>query len=553
MSGKYALIIANTEYTDSGLAQLTAPGKDAKDFAHVLQEKDLCGFDNVSVLLNQPSTTVNEAIDDFFFQKKPDDLLLLYFSGHGVRDELGTLYLAVKNTNRYRLRVTAIKSDFIKESMDQSRSRRQVLILDCCNSGAFAQGAKAAIGTSIGTAAAFEGGYGRIVLTASDATQIAWEGDKIIGETQNSLFTHYLVKGLLGEADRDGNGQITVDELYDYAYEQVLLATPKQTPSKFSRKQQGDIILRKNMRVEDINPLPLPDQLLETLENPFSDVRLGAVRQLSKLADGKNLGMARSAMETLERVAKGDDSRTVSQAAYEALELRRKKLEIKINKPIAIKTPKISKPPIKIIEYLAKYKVIAGISIILMLFGAVYFILDRNLPPTGVSTPEVSSIENFTIPENIGDWKGEYLPIGINSNGAGYLKQSFYPISDKISGIQICLAPLNNERKTYETSLSLTIENVNREVLAGPYATSVNINTDGWVYFDFSDKGILADAQKIHYIRVAEGTGKFFGWKFAYNFYAFGSAYSYENNMPERDFIFRVNPNQEQISTLPCP
>lgn len=324
MSGKYALIIANTEYTDSGLAQLTAPGKDAKDFARVLQEKDLCGFDHVSVLLNQTSATVNEAIDDFFYQKKPDDLLLLYFSGHGVRDELGKLYLAVKNTNRHRLRVTAIKSDFIKESMDQSRSRRQVLILDCCNSGAFAQGAKSAIGTSIGTATAFEGGYGRIVLTASDATQIAWEGDKIIGETQNSLFTHYLVKGLLGEADRDGNGQITVDELYDYAYEQVKLATPNQTPSKFSSKQQGEIILRKNMRIEDISPLPLPDQLLQTLENPFSDVRLGAVRQLSKLADGKNLGMARSAMDALERVAKEDDSRTVSRAAFEAVEVLRR-------------------------------------------------------------------------------------------------------------------------------------------------------------------------------------------------------------------------------------
>jgi len=324
MSGKYALIIANTEYTDSGLAQLTAPGKDAKDLARVLQERDLCGFDNVSVLLNQTSTTVNEAIDDFFFQKKPDDLLLLYFSGHGVRDELGKLYLAVKNTNRHRLRVTAIKSDFIKESMDQSRSRRQVLILDCCNSGAFAQGAKSAIGTSIGTATAFEGGYGRIVLTASDATQIAWEGDKIIGETQNSLFTHFLVKGLLGEADRDGNGQITVDELYDYAYEQVKLATPQQTPSKFSSKQQGEIILRKNIRIEDIKPLPLPAQLLETLENPFSDVRLGAVRQLSKLADGKNLGMARSAMEVLERVAKEDDSRTVSKAAFEAAEALRR-------------------------------------------------------------------------------------------------------------------------------------------------------------------------------------------------------------------------------------
>src|ERR1044071_3623589 len=121
-----ALIIANTEYIDPGLAQLTAPGKDAEDFARVLKDQNLCGFDQVKVLLNQLSSSVIEAIDEFFDQKKPDDMLVLYFSGHGVRDELGSLYLAFRNTIRTRLRSTAIKADYIKEAMDQSRSKRPV-------------------------------------------------------------------------------------------------------------------------------------------------------------------------------------------------------------------------------------------------------------------------------------------------------------------------------------------------------------------------------------------------------------------------------------------
>src|SRR6266511_6027273 len=180
-----ALIIANTEYIDPGLAQLTAPGKDAEDFARVLQAKEICAFDEVNILLNQPEYIVRGTIDEFFDQKKPDDLLLLYFSGHGVRDELGALYLGVKNTIRTRLRSTAVKSDYIRDAMNQSRSKRQVVILDCCNSGAFSQGMKAEVGGTMGMVSAFQG-YGRYVLTASDEIQFAWEGDKIIGETDNS-------------------------------------------------------------------------------------------------------------------------------------------------------------------------------------------------------------------------------------------------------------------------------------------------------------------------------------------------------------------------------
>ncbi len=321
MSGKYALVIGNTEYSDPGLSQLTAPGKDAENFAHVLKDPEIGGFNKVEILLNQPSYSVNEAIDEFFDQKNTDDLLVLYFSGHGIRDELGALYLAVKNTFRTRLRSTAVKSDYIRDVMDQSRSKRQVLILDCCMSGAFAQGTKAATGVSIGTSSAFEGGYGRIILTASDSTQFAWEGDKVIGGTDNSLFTHYLVEGLEGEADQDGDGRITVDELYDYAYEKVRFATPKQTPSKFSSKQQGEIILRQSIRTENIKPLPLSAELIDEIDDTRPYVREAAVQKLEKILSGKNIGLARSAKEALEKIAEDENTtRRVSQAATKVLE-----------------------------------------------------------------------------------------------------------------------------------------------------------------------------------------------------------------------------------------
>jgi formylglycine-generating enzyme required for sulfatase activity len=143
--------------------------------------------------------------------------------------------------------------------MNKSRSQRQLLILDCCNSGAFAYASKSAsaVGKSMGIATAFEGsGFGRVVLTATDATQYAWEGDKIIGDTQKSVFTHFLIEGLKGEADRDGDGRINVDELYDYTYEQVVTRTPKQTPGKWSYRQQGDLVLRENLQPREAKPVP---------------------------------------------------------------------------------------------------------------------------------------------------------------------------------------------------------------------------------------------------------------------------------------------------------
>ena len=320
MSSKYALIIGNTDYIDPGLAQLTAPGQDAEDFARVLKDKDICAFDDVKVLFNELSSTAIEKIDEFFDQKKSDDLLVLYFSGHGVRDEFGSLYLAFKNTIRSRLRSTSIEDYYIRKAMDQSRSRRQVLILDCCNSGAFTQGAKAEVGGTMGLTQAFQGN-GRFVLTASDATQFAWEGEKVIGETQNSLFTHFLLKGLGGEADNDGDGKITVDELYDYAYEQISKVTPKQTPTKSASKVEGDIVLRQITRIEDIKPVSLPDDLISEIEDIRPLVREGAVQRLIKILNGKNIGLQRSALEALEKiVADENTTRRVAQLATQALE-----------------------------------------------------------------------------------------------------------------------------------------------------------------------------------------------------------------------------------------
>jgi hypothetical protein len=256
MGRKLALFIGNSQYQDPRLSQLITPAEDVNDLAEVLRAPDIGGFDEVKTLVNDSDANVRLSLEDFFADKKPDDLLVVYFSGHGVRDEQGMLYLAVNDTRANRLRATAIPAAFITAEMDRTRSRRQVLILDCCHSGAFAQGSKAMTGESAGTGPAFEGtGYGRVVLTATDATQYAWEGDQVIGQADNSVFTHYMVEGLhTGAADADRDGMITLDELYDYVYEKVVTATPNQTPGKWAYKEQGDIVIARNPRLTAAAP-----------------------------------------------------------------------------------------------------------------------------------------------------------------------------------------------------------------------------------------------------------------------------------------------------------
>jgi uncharacterized caspase-like protein len=317
MAGKFALIIGNSQYDDSSLSRLRAPDVDVQALEAVLKAPDIGHFDDVTCLVNEGFASVRRAIARFYDQRRRDDLLLLYFSGHGVKDEQGHLYLALRDTETQLLAGSALESTFITGRMDGSFSKRQVLVLDCCHSGAFAYGAKAAQGVSVGTGEAFEGlGIGRVILTATDSTQYAWEGDQVIGEAQNSLFTHFLIDGLrTGAADRDNDGVVTVDELFDHVREQVITTTPRQTPYKWSYRQQGEIVLANNPFVR---ALKLPPEIEEAKNSRLSSMRLEAVQNLETLLHGRHAGRARAALAALKDLSV-DDSRKVATAAIEAL------------------------------------------------------------------------------------------------------------------------------------------------------------------------------------------------------------------------------------------
>jgi hypothetical protein len=305
-AGRRALVVATYAYADAGLSRLAAPAHDAESLASVLEDPAIAGFD-VTMLVNKPHYEVGEAIADFYGAARRDDLTLLYFTGHGVKDDEGRLYLAMANTRREALMFTAISAAQLNDAMDASRSRRKVLVLDCCYSGAFPAGRAAKDDEGVQTLERFQG-RGRAVLTASDATQYAFEGDDLRGTGTSSVFTRHLVEAISsGAADLDEDGDIALDELYSYVYEQVVAEMPQQRPKK-QEDVDGRILIARNVHWK------LPDYLRHAIESPIAAQRLNALQELEHLHVVGN-GVVRSAVAGQLQVLAADDSRSVSSAA----------------------------------------------------------------------------------------------------------------------------------------------------------------------------------------------------------------------------------------------
>jgi uncharacterized caspase-like protein len=185
-----ALIVANEEYENEGLKHLLAPAADAEALGTVLRDPEIGDFE-VHVVYNQPAHIIQAQIDDFLSESRPEDVLLLHFSCHGLKSESGELFFAARNTRPNRLDSTAVPADFVQRRMRASRSRSVVLLLDCCYGGAFSQGVRVRAAGDINVLDAFPGGRlgggrGRAVITASSAMEYAFEEDQLTRGPQSA-------------------------------------------------------------------------------------------------------------------------------------------------------------------------------------------------------------------------------------------------------------------------------------------------------------------------------------------------------------------------------
>lgn len=242
------MLIGVSEYSeDSDFKWLSAPIKDVEAMKRVLEHPELGGFE-VTTLINPNQSDMAVKIETWLMERNKDDLAVLYYSGHGTKDERRELYFAAKDTRKHQgknlIRSTAVSAESINKWIQYSYVTRFVLILDCCFSGAFGDFIlkdDSSINTEIENQLCAEG---RVVLTSSSSLDYSYQrrGEDI------SIYTQYIVEGIeTGAADLDNDGKISIRELHNYATQRIHAADKNMNPCIITLKDKGfDIVLAKS-------------------------------------------------------------------------------------------------------------------------------------------------------------------------------------------------------------------------------------------------------------------------------------------------------------------
>jgi uncharacterized caspase-like protein len=224
----WAVVIGVGQYENPGIPSRKYAVADAEAFYEVLTQTAGFKRDNVLLLTDRSqrkptARNIKFALGTFLGRStKPDDTVLVYFSGHGAaeastrgteRDGLAK-YLATNDTDPSDLYGTAIPLADLPEILGRIDANRVVTFLEANYSGAVSSYALALMrrGAKPDPGLRSNRQGGRAFVASSRPSEISAEGPDL----GHGVFTHYLVEGLKGAAYRDANGIVTLQALYEY-------------------------------------------------------------------------------------------------------------------------------------------------------------------------------------------------------------------------------------------------------------------------------------------------------------------------------------------------
>lgn len=228
----YALTVGITNYRTHAF-QLKYAAADATAMAQELQQRGQGLFKSMHIrrVLDKEATRdrIERELRELASMMQPSDVFILYLAGHGLSLDGKYHFIPweLVYENEDSVRTTALGHEQLLDLLSGVPALKSLIILDTCNSGAFATAA----GRSLSDITAIDKlmqATGRVTLSASSDVQMALEGHEGHG-----VFTYVLLDGLRGKADRtehrgDNDGEISTDELARYTRRHVPRITLKR-------------------------------------------------------------------------------------------------------------------------------------------------------------------------------------------------------------------------------------------------------------------------------------------------------------------------------------
>ena len=231
---RWALVIGVSNYADTRIPDLRYAERDAKAMYHWLIAPGGGAYasSRVKVLLGREATLRNmrEALFDWLKKPHPEDMVVIYFAGHGSPDSPDgdeNLFLLPYDADYSKIGATGLPMWEFKNALKRMvKAKRVVILADACHSGGMGSEfdiGRRGLNIKPKVNKAFQDisktSQGVAVFTASDNSQLTQEAVKWGGG--HGVFTWAVLRGLGGKADYNGDGKVTLGELIPYVSETV--------------------------------------------------------------------------------------------------------------------------------------------------------------------------------------------------------------------------------------------------------------------------------------------------------------------------------------------
>ena len=248
----WAIVIGINQYLNT--RNLNYAVNDAQAFKDYL--KDYVGIpdERIFYLANQEATKLKiESLLGTKIKQKAsrDDTVIIFYAGHGaVEPDPSNLdgdgfekYLLPYDANLKDLYSTSISMNDIKTIFSRILADRLIFIADTCYSGASGGRTIMSTKTRANLSEKFyeriSKGKGRVIISSCSANEISKEDDTL----QHGIFSYYMLEGLRGQSDQDGDGIITVSELFSYISRKVPEASAQDQHPVKKGETEGELVI----------------------------------------------------------------------------------------------------------------------------------------------------------------------------------------------------------------------------------------------------------------------------------------------------------------------